>query len=218
MDVSFWMARELVVLAPDSTVAEAMRLMASHRVRHLPVLDKKTRRLLGMLSSQELLLASEPGVNVLSPRAADAASRRLVKDVMSPATITVRSDTSIEEAARILRDRKLGVVPVVDNGALVGILTDHDLLRAFMEFAGADEPGCEVTLELTEATDAVVTMAELGRRHGLQIGSVVSMQHDGRRLGLVRLLGAPSDAFLDDAWRTGRVLRVRCHADPALSH
>ncbi|MEZ5964595.1 MAG: CBS domain-containing protein [Planctomycetota bacterium] len=209
------MTRELVVLSPESTIADATRLMASHRVRHLPIVDKKTGHLVGMVSGTELLLATEPGVNPLSPRAADVASRRHVKDVMAPASISVRSDAPIEEAARILRDRKLGALPVVDQGTLVGILTDHDLLRAFMEFTGADEPGCEVTLELTEEAGAVARMAELGRRHGLQIGSVVSFQHERRRLGVVRLLGAPSEAFLDDVWRSDRVLRVRCHVQPA---
>lgn len=212
MDVSLWMTRDLVLLTPESTIADAMRLMASHHVRHLPVVERKTRQLVGMLTSQEILLAAEPGVNLLSPLAADATSRRLVRDVMAPTSFTARSDAPIEEAARILRNKKIGVLPIVDNGKLVGVLTDHDLLRAFMEMAGADEAGYEVTLEPAATTDAVATMIDLGRRHRLQIASVVSFQHGDRRLVVVRLLGTPTDAFLDDVWRSGRVLRVRSRA------
>jgi len=215
MDVSLWMTRDLVVLAPESTLADATRLMASHGVRHLPVVESKTNRIVGMVSSQEILLATEPGLHPKSPRATEAGARRSVRDFMAKVGVAVRSDVPIEEAARILRDQKLGALPVVDHGVLVGILTDHDLLRAFLELSGADDAGYEVTLELTDAADTVAQIAELGRRHRLQIASIATFRHERRRLGLVRLMGSPTDAFLDEVWHTCRVLRVRSPREPA---
>jgi len=215
MDVRLWMSRDPIVATPDMPVAEAVRLMSTHRIRHLPVLERGSGRLAGLVTTHDIALAAGAGIQPGSPRALESAGRCLVADIMVPVAFTVRSDASIEEAARLLRDTKLGVLPVVNDGKLVGILTDNDVLRAFLEVAGAEDASCEVTLELASATDAVADLAELGRRHGLQISSVVSFTHDRRRLGVVRFRGAPTEAFLDDVWRTARtVLRIR-GGDPA---
>jgi acetoin utilization protein AcuB len=206
MDISLWMTRDPVVATPELPLAEAIRLMLAHDVRHLPVVEGRSRRLAGLVTGQEVLKheAGRPG----APRGSEAV---LVRDVMAPVAITARSDASIEEAARILRETRLGVLLVVNEGRLVGTLTDTDLLRAFLEISGAEESGCEVTLELAATSNAVAAMADLGRQHGMPITSVVSFTHEERRLGVVRFSGAPSDAFLDDVWRSARtVLRIRC--------
>jgi acetoin utilization protein AcuB len=121
----------------DAQVIEAVRLMKEGKVRHLPVLDGGSR-LVGIVTDRDLRQV------VLDPRLqerlgvglADALEGLTVRDIMTWAVITVRPETEIRDAARLLHQRKIGALPVVKNGRLVGILTEADVLRAFAEILG----------------------------------------------------------------------------------
>jgi len=118
-------------------VTEAVRLMREARIRHLPVLDD-SRRLVGIVTDRDLRQV------ILDPRLqerlgaglADTLAGLTVRDVMTWAVITVRPETEIRDAARLLHQRKIGALPVVKNGRLVGILTETDVIRAFAEVLG----------------------------------------------------------------------------------
>ena len=121
----------------DAPLIEAVRLMKEGRIRHLPVLDGG-RRLVGIVTDRDLRQV------VLDPRLqerfgaglADALEGLTVRDIMTWAVITVRPETEIRDAARLLHQRKIGALPVVKNGRLVGILTETDVIRAFAEILG----------------------------------------------------------------------------------
>jgi CBS domain-containing protein len=99
------------------------------RIRHLPVLDDDGEQLVGMVSQRDLFrgaLAQALGYG-------QYASRRLldtfaVKDVMTTDVITTSPDTQLAEAAQVLLERKIGCLPVVKNGRLVGIITEVDFV------------------------------------------------------------------------------------------
>jgi acetoin utilization protein AcuB len=113
------MTRGVVTVSPDTTLPGARRLLDEHRIRHLPVLVNG--RLVGMVSDRDLRSAA--GMN---------GRRTAVGGIMTPMPVTVTSDTRVEDAARILLDRKIGGLPVVDGQALTGIVTADDLLRALV--------------------------------------------------------------------------------------
>lgn len=216
MDVSLWMSRELLTVLPSTTVAAAARMMAQHRVRHLIVVEPNETSapasLAGVLTSHDLFLASDPGTHPMSPVGLDADAKIPVRDIMTAKPMTVTPTTSIEDAARLLRQHKFSCLPVVDRGRPVGILTEHDVLRAFLELTGADDTGYEVTFVVADSHDAVVEMADLGKRYGMRLTSVITFVHDGKRLGLVRFAGGSNDTFLSDVWKCGHtVLRVRAN-------
>jgi acetoin utilization protein AcuB len=118
MTVRDVMTTQLLTIGLETPCDQARRLMENHRIRHLPVVDGG--RLVGMLSDRDVRSAASG-----SPGA--AASR-----IMSPDPVTVTSETRIEHAARVMLDARFGSLPVVD-GNLVGIVTDTDLLRAFVQ-------------------------------------------------------------------------------------
>lgn len=213
MDVSLWMSRDPLTVPPTATVAAAARLMAQHRIRHLIVTDAESPgTLLGVVTSHDLFLASDPGLHPLSPAALDKGDATVVRDIMTAKPMAVASTTSVEDAARLLRQHKFSCLPVVDRGRVVGILTEHDILRAFLELTGADELGYEVTFVIADGHDTVLEMTELGKRYGLRLGGVITFLHAGKRLGLVRFAGEGTDAFLSDVWKCGHtVLRVRAN-------
>ena len=211
MDTSLWMSRDLLTVAPTTPLLEAARRMAQRRVRHLLVVEPAdSRHLVGLVSSHDLYLAAESGVNPFSPRAVDREART-VAAIMTSKPLAVPSNTPIATAARILRDKKYGCLPVVDRGELVGILTEHDILRAFLRLSGADAPGYEVTATLSDATgDVLAPLCTLAQRRGLRLVSAAQFEHDRVHYAVVHFTGPRNDAFVDELWASGlRILRVR---------
>jgi acetoin utilization protein AcuB len=113
------MTRRVVTASPDTTLAEARRLLDDHRIRHLPVLVNG--RLVGIVSDRDLRSAA--GAN---------GRRTAVGGIMTPKPFTVTSDARVEEAARLMLDHGVGGLPVVDANELTGIVTGDDLLRALL--------------------------------------------------------------------------------------
>ncbi|MBL8754609.1 MAG: CBS domain-containing protein [Planctomycetes bacterium] len=210
MDTSLWMARDLLTVTPDTPVEDGAREMARRRVRHLLVVDGGDREhLLGIVSSHDLYLAAESGMNPFSPRAQDRSGRTL-GEIMTARPTTIAPTTPLAEAARLLRDKKFGCLPVVDHGRLVGVLTEHDILRAFVRWTGAEDPGYEVTAVAAKDHDAFGDLVRLAGVRGLRLVSAASFAHDGRDLLVLHVAGKHDDSFVDALWRCGHtILRVR---------
>lgn len=130
MRVADLMTAPLVTIGHDATVADAWSIIRSRQVRHLPVLDSD-RRLIGMVTDHDLRLVILGRCLEEEPdRLARALGGLRVNEIMTWAVITVRPDADIREAARIMRDHKLGALPVADGGRVVGILAATDVIRA----------------------------------------------------------------------------------------
>jgi len=211
MDTSLWMTRELLTVTPTTPLHVASQCMAKRRVRHLLVVDAEgSQHLVGLVSSHDLFLAAESGINPFSPLAIDRGTKARVGDIMVTHPCSIPSTTSIAEAARLLRDKKFGCLPVVDRGELVGVLTENDLLRAFLCMSGADQPGYEVTCVVADGRDALGEMNTLAHQRGLRLVSAAVFDHDGKHYGVVHFAGKADDAFVDALWRCGHtILRVQ---------
>jgi acetoin utilization protein AcuB len=126
-----------VTIRWTAKVIDAVRLLREARIRHLPVLDG-SGRLVGIVTDRDLRQV------ILDPRLqeqlgaglADALEGFTVRDIMTWAVITVRPETEIRDAARLLHQRKIGALPVVKNDRLIGILTETDVIRTFAEILG----------------------------------------------------------------------------------
>jgi len=158
------MSQEPVTITPDVSVTDALRLMRERKVRRLPVLDSRGK-LVGIVSAQDLLYASPSPVSSLSVWEMNYLLAKLkVEEVMTRKVITVTEDTPLEEAARIMADNKIGGLPVTHDDKLVGIVTETDLFKAFLELLGARQSGVRVTALISEAkgTLAKITNAIFG--------------------------------------------------------
>ena len=130
MPVKDWMRQPVITIHVDTTCREAIESMRAHRIRHLPVVDQD--RLLGIVTDRDLRqVLFDPALGNRLPEAADLLEHRTVRDVMTWAVITVGPQTNIRHAARLMHEQKIGALPVVDGRRLVGMLTEHDILRAF---------------------------------------------------------------------------------------
>lgn len=131
MRVREWMQPLPQTATPEMPVAEAFRLMRRGGFRHLPVTDGE--RLVGIVSDRDLPVPRPEVAPADSAEAAEPSMARLaVGDVMSRDVVSVAPDRPVEEAARAMLDLRVGSLPVVEEGRLIGILTETDLLRAWV--------------------------------------------------------------------------------------
>lgn len=122
------MSRGAITIRRDATAETAWNLMTTRRIRHLPVVDAD-ERLVGIVTDRDL--RQVPFVPVSAGRAVPVGLP--VERIMTAAVISVRPEADLFEAARLMHEHKIGALPVVENGRLVGILTEIDLLRALAE-------------------------------------------------------------------------------------
>ena len=180
------MTREVVTVGPETTAAEALALSREKGIRHLPVL--KGGRLVGMISDRDLRSAT-PALG--DPDRAEALERIRVADEMAKEVATVRPEDPIEEAAIEMYERKIGCLPVVDDGDLVGIVTSSDVMRAFVRLVGAHAPGSRVEVALSRRPGAFAGVAGILQSAGVNIVSVLASSKGedeaGERVAVFRI-------------------------------
>jgi acetoin utilization protein AcuB len=163
------MTREVVVLSPQTTAAEALALCRERRIRHLPVLGED--RLVGIVSDRDLRSAA-PALG--DPGRASALERIRASDVMTRDVVTARPDDPIEEAANKMRERRIGCLPVVEDGALVGIVTSSDVMEALVQLVGAHEPGSRLEVVMPDRPGTLAGVSGIFGALGINIVSVVA--------------------------------------------
>lgn len=140
------MTRRPITVTEDTSVDKALRLMREEKVRRFPVLDKHGA-LVGIVSEKDLLYASPSPATTLSVYEIPyLLSKIKMHDLMTKEIVTVTEDTPLEEAARIMADNKIGGLPVMRDGKLVGIITETDMFKVFLELFGAREEGVRLTM------------------------------------------------------------------------
>jgi acetoin utilization protein AcuB len=143
------MSRPVISVTPDSPINDVLAMFRKEHIRRAPVM--KDGKLVGIVTETDLLNASPSSVTTLSIWEMNyLISKVKVQDVMSKKVITVRSDTPIEETARIMADKKIGGVPVVNEGKVVGIITETDLFKIFLELMGARQKALRVTATIAD--------------------------------------------------------------------
>lgn len=138
------MSQPVITVPPEMPIGDALQLMQREHIRRLPVVDNG--RLVGIVSDKDLLHASPSDATSLSVWELHyLVSKIRVQDVMTTNVVTVHEDTPIEEAAHLMVDNKIGGLPVVNNGNVVGLITETDLFKMLLELMGAREAGVRVT-------------------------------------------------------------------------
>ncbi|MGB5064142.1 MAG: CBS and ACT domain-containing protein [Candidatus Competibacter sp.] len=184
------MTREVVQVAEETRLPQLAALMRDHHIRHLPVV--RDGHLVGLITSHDLERVSPSPITTLSVGEANYLLGKLTAaKVMRARVISCMPDTLVEEAARLLRQEKIGCLPVVAaGGKLVGIVTHEDLLDFFLDITGC------LMLDTTRiAVHLPDTIGQLGKllatinEAGGYIATVVSPLHPdqtGLRVAVVR--------------------------------
>lgn len=210
MIVKMWMSKNVVTVHPGTLTTDAAALMVARNIRRLPVVSANEGRLVGIVSMTDLLHSFPPDVNPLSVVASwTYQTESTVGGVMSRRPVTTTPDAPIEEAARIMRDRKIGSLPVLQEDTLVGLITQADIFRAFVELFELNEGEARITFDGSRREDALRLVVEAAWRRSVRVVSVVSSHHDGQPVCLVRVAGSALDSLLGDLLESGhQVLNV----------
>ena len=167
------MSSPAVTITPDTRFQDALKSMRDHRFRRLPVVDKKGR-LVGIVSERDLLYASpSPATSLSVWEIGYLLSKIRVRTIMTREVIATTPDTPVEDAARLMADRKIGGLPVVDEcDHVVGVITETDIFKTFVEMFAGGNPGLRLTLETPRRKDALLELSKAISDLG---GSVVSV-------------------------------------------
>jgi len=148
-----------VVIEPEAPVTRVQRLMKEDNIRHLPVVQEG-KGLVGLITRDALNRAMPSELSSLSMWEINYHLTRIkVREVMVKRVITVTEDVTVEEAARIMINRKIGCLPVMRNSQLVGIVTDIDLLGALTSLMGWRQPGVRITVQVPDETGQLARVA-----------------------------------------------------------
>jgi len=143
------MSHPVISITPDMPIHDALSLFRQERIRRAPVV--KNGKLVGIVSDKDLLNATPSKATSLSIWEINyLLSKVTVAEVMTKKVLSVAEDTPIEEAARIMADNKIGGLPVMRDGHVIGIITETDLFKIFLALMGARERGVRVTALVTE--------------------------------------------------------------------
>ncbi|MDA8121106.1 MAG: CBS and ACT domain-containing protein [Deltaproteobacteria bacterium] len=189
MNVSKRMMRNPVYVDENDSMKKAMDLLREHEIRHLPVL-KDGEKLVGIVSERDIKQASPSPATALEIREIYYLLDKVkVKQIMARRPYTISSTAPIEEAALIMREKKIGCLPVIEEGRLVGILTETDILDAFIEAMGVSGPGYRVELALPNRPGMLYEVLKLLKDFDVNIVSVATAAHEdsGMKVLILRM-------------------------------
>lgn len=217
MIVSMWMTRNVVTIRPEMPITEVAAVMASKRVRRLPVVESHEEReqLIGIVSAKDILHAFPSDINpfaVLTPNS--RAMPGTAAQIMSRYLHTTTPETPIEQAAALMTEKKIGALPVLREGKLIGMITESDVFRAFVSFFPPLEGGARITFDISGTEDIFNYICREAQRRKLRVLTLITSQQEMVPVCVVRITGAGTERFLDDLWSSGhRVLNVLRFSD-----
>jgi acetoin utilization protein AcuB len=178
------MTREVVTLDPEASAARALAACREHGIRHLPVVEGG--RLVGLVSDRDLRDVS-PSRN--TPDQENTLGWVRLKEMMTREPVTIHPLEAIEHAARELYDRRIGCLPVVADGELVGIITSSDMMRSLTELVGAHGDGSWVEVEVPNEPGALAGIANTVAENRVNIAGIflTPAQRASYRLIVLRL-------------------------------
>ncbi len=173
MKVRNWMITELITVSPKDTVEFAIQIMQQHSIRHLPVVEDG--KLVGLVTESSL-----------RPYLSPEKLRLPLREVMIINPITIDPEASIDEAARIIYKYKVGGLPVLSQGKLVGIITITDILEAFIELMGILKASSR--LDIIPKEDNLNSALDVIKRGGAKIISIgMDITAEGEKIYFIRV-------------------------------
>jgi acetoin utilization protein AcuB len=197
MIVKDYMTKHPVMIEMTRSIVEAQGIMAETRVRHLPVVETG-KRLVGLITQETLRVPPTQLTSLNVWEITRFLSGLTVKDVMVKGkdVITIGPDVTIEEAARVMVENKIGCLPVLDEGIVVGILTDIDMMAHLIEMLAAPEPSVRVTMRMSNVKGELARLVAAISAQGWGIwalGGVFAPKHPDKWDAVFKISDAPRE-------------------------
>ena len=179
------MTKNPMTVTADTKVDEVAHLMKKHNFRRLPVVDDG--KLVGFLSDSDLMrVAPSPATTLSRYEINSLLAKICVRDIMKKDVVSVNVDATIEEAALIMYKNKIGGMPVVSNmGAVVGVITETDIFKTFVDVMGLADGKTRITLEVTDKIGVVKDIAEIFGQAGVSIDRLITCKKEDNKYEIV---------------------------------
>lgn len=191
MFVLNWMTKKVFTVSPNDSISDAARITKEKDIKHLPVIQRN--KIVGILSDRDIkeyVPSKATSLDVYELHYLLAKTK--VKEIMKKKVYMTTSDTPIEEAALVMHDRDIGCLPVVDNGKLVGIISDRDIFQVLVDITGIRHGGQRVSMLIEDTPGSVKDVADIVRKHGYSLKSVLTSYEgvkEGLRAVVIRMKG-----------------------------
>ena len=196
MTVGYFMTRKVITISPDTSFHDALKLMKDKKIRRLPVVEND--KLVGIVTEKDLLYASPSMATTLDIWELHYLLSKLkVKEIMTKEVITVREDDSIVKAALEMAENKVGALPVLNEaGNLVGIITETDIFKIFIEMMGTRRNGVRYTFETEDRPGLIKDLSKIVYDSGGSIISFVTIPiENGRYMISFKAKNLDTDKF-----------------------
>ncbi len=198
MLVKEWMTTEPITVTPETSVMKASQVMKENNIRRLPVVDADGKPV-GIISDRDLKEASPSKATTLDVHELYYLLSELqVKDIMTKNLITVSPNTTVEKVAVIMLENKITGLPVVDEGRVVGMLSQGDVFRVLTSITGIYRGGILFAFKLEDRPGSIKEVADVIRKHGGRMVSILSsyeMVEEGARRVSIRIMDLPEEKF-----------------------
>ena len=189
MAVKDFMTRKVVYISPDTTIAHAADMMRERKLHRLPVIEND--QLVGLVTEGTIAEASPSKATSLSIYEMNyLLNKTKVGDVMIRDVVTISQFASLEDATYLMLKNKIGILPVVDNEQLYGVITDRDIFKAFLEVSGYGEEGVRLRFVTENKVGVLEQIIRLLVEENLNISNTVNIpRKDGKVVIEVQLAG-----------------------------
>lgn len=178
MIIASVMTKNPLYVRPEMTVTEVRELMDKEKIGKLPVLDKHDN-LVGIITKKDLVKAGPSAATTLDVyEISYLLSKIKVEKVMEKNVVSVQETEVVEESARIMADKGVGCLPVMKDNLLVGIITESDLFRVFVDMFGTRHQGVRITFSLDEKPGQLARVSSEFAEIGGNIVSLVTFDGD----------------------------------------
>lgn len=179
MFVGWYMTRNPLTVTPKTPVIAARELMNEHKVRHLPVLDS-SGRLQGIITDRDIRKAWASPATTLSVYELTYLLQKITVDsIMTRPVVSVTPDTTIERATAILHEQRIGALPVVQLGKLVGLISSSDLVGVLLKAIGVAEDSSRITLLVDNRSAVIEWVTHIIHQAGINIRSIMTLSLPG---------------------------------------
>lgn len=178
MFVANKMTRNPITIAPDTAVTKAAGIMKSHKINRLPVIDHG--KLVGLVSDGDISrISPSPATTLSQYEISSLLDRMQVREIMSKRVIAINEDATLEEAASLMERNNISGLPVVSSvGAVIGVITARDILRAFINIMGLADGKTRIALAVKDKVGAMEEIARILANDGVNIDSLVTYKED----------------------------------------
>jgi len=184
-----------ITISSHTPVLEALDILKKHKIRQLPVVDNGA--LTGLVTRYDLLTVSPSPATTLSVFEMNyLLSKMVVREVMIKNPPTISPEASIEEAAVIMREKKIDSLLVLENGKLTGIITESDLFEALIQLFGFRRAGTRIVIETDNRVGALADLLDIVREHNISVIGIACVERPEAKVQVVLRLSTTEPASL----------------------